>query len=73
MTEKYAFCQNSRRWIITMDIRGSYPETCPYDPLECNEQTCGYYCEKEPSRYLLDFLKAINHVFADKESTKEEK
>lgn len=74
MGEKYAFCQNSRRWVITMDIRGRYPQTCPYDPLDqCDEQHCGYYCEREPSRYLLDFLKAIHEIYGEKKPTKEER
>jgi hypothetical protein len=60
MTELYGFCTNSRRWLIRMDLKGEYPQTCPYDPTNCaDDDNCGYYTEREPTPYLLRYLKDI--------------
>jgi hypothetical protein len=56
--EKLAWCQNSRRWLFFMDFRGQYPETCPYQG-QCHR--CGYFQEREPTRYILRKLGALEN------------
>jgi len=48
--KKVAWCQNSRRWLVFMDLIGRYPKTCPYNG-DCDG--CGYFEERQPSKYLL--------------------
>ena len=46
---KHAFCWNSRRWLVFMDLVGKYPATCP-NKGDCDG--CGYFEEREPTEYL---------------------
>lgn len=47
---KFGFCLNSKRWLLFMDLLGVYPSTCP-DKGDCDR--CGYFTEKEETRYLI--------------------
>ncbi len=46
----FAYCHNSRRWLLFMDLAGHYPSTCPYEG-DCDR--CGYFEERKPTKYLL--------------------
>ena len=64
MTEddkKQGFCQNSRRWLEFMDAHGKYPNTCPYDG-QCHR--CGYFTEREPTKYLERKKKRLKEAFS---------
>jgi len=53
---KMGFCQNSRRWMITMSMSG-IPKSCPYEQEQgthCGR--CGYYERKEPTSHLIQKL-----------------
>lgn len=60
------FCNNSRKYILFFDIFG-VPKTCPYrDEIICIGKKCGYYEEKEPSKYFKRKLEGINHIGEEK-------
>jgi len=46
----FGFCTNSRRWLLFMDLRGKYPDTCPYEG-KCDQ--CSYFRERKPTKYLM--------------------
>ena len=46
----FGFCRNSRRWLLFMDLRGKYPDTCPYEG-KCDQ--CSYFEERKPTKYLM--------------------
>jgi len=52
----FGYCQNSRRWLLFMDMFGRYPASCPYDG-DCDE--CGYFEEKTATKYLLRKRKLV--------------
>ena len=46
LSDKVGFCLNSRIWI------GIYPNSPPACPNEEECESCGYYEEREPTKYL---------------------
>ena len=65
--EKMAWCQNSRRWLVFMDLAMRYPEFCPHNG-QCAKGYCGYFEERTPSKYVLRKL-AVLQTFTEKENT----
>ncbi len=59
MSDTYAFCLNSRRWVIFMDLVGP-PRSCTYigqqGRVSCVGERCGYYEERPPTAYLKQAL-----------------
>jgi len=66
---KLAFCLNSKRWLVFMDLRGSYPKTCPCRG-RCYEEHCGYIEEREPTSYFKRRERIIQSYFGEEESCK---
>jgi len=46
---KYAFCHNTRRWMVLQDLKVVEMPSCPHEG-RCDE--CDYHEEREPTRYL---------------------
>lgn len=64
----YAFCRNSRRWLIFMDMIGRYPSTCANQvahQAECDN--CTYLEEREPTKYLLEQLRILHGFYGWKQ------
>jgi hypothetical protein len=62
--ETMAFCWNSRRWVILLDIFGSL-ETCPERGMgerDCIGKGCGYYEERKPTEYAKELYRKIRSL-----------
>jgi len=59
---KAGFCWNSRRWIVFM-FAGGGTETCPLPPACSQCDQCGYYEEREVTKYYKRKEAAIKRIF----------
>jgi len=55
---KKGFCWNSRRWVVLMDLRMSYPEACPSRGMGC--AGCSYFEEREQTAYVRRVLRILS-------------
>ena len=62
MTEKLSFCTNSRRWLVFETMN---PRSCPYEKERC-PGCCGYYQEREPTKYVLRKMKILKSMFGNR-------
>lgn len=60
--EKQAFCLNSRRWLVFMDLFMNYPSTCPHEG-DCDG--CGYFQLREPTKYLKKKERDLKEAMSD--------
>ena len=61
-SELFAFCLNSRRWLVFMDMTGRYLKICP-NKGQCSHLSCGYFEERKPTKGLLIKLGKLKTFF----------
>jgi len=47
-----AFCLNSRRWLLFMNLDNKYPSTCIYDAIDGDCDNCPHFTEKKVTAYF---------------------